>query len=125
MSFNASPINKVHQEEHSLRSKITKAVKRHIPSGGIRNTRPNFPTVAARLIDERDTLRSSDPTNPRQAQFNEINKLVNIDKCPFNHNSNYFWNVIKNLANKTPNTATKHQSISSIVSLQTASDRAQ
>jgi len=50
-----------------------KAHMHPIPCGRIHQVIPSFPTEAAKLADERDDLRGTDPTSPRLAeQNNEI-----------------------------------------------------
>ena len=46
----------IHVGEKHFTKKITDAAKRYIPAGYIPEVRPNFPTEAAKLADERDAL---------------------------------------------------------------------
>ena len=47
------------EENQHFRKKITDAAKRYISAGYIPEVRPNFPTEAAKFVDERDVLRVS------------------------------------------------------------------
>lgn len=77
-----------------------------------REIRPNFPIIAARLADQRDSLRASQPDNPRIKLLSyEIKKLVNdhnrrkwrahLDKCNLNSGTRSLWHTIKQLSNPT------------------------
>ena len=63
--------------EKLLREAVLTAAKHHIPSGYRQVFIPAFPPQAARLSDERDRLRSSNPLDPEVARLNaEISGLV-------------------------------------------------
>jgi hypothetical protein len=48
-----------------------------VPAGRIPIIRPNFSTAAAKLADERDTLRSTNPSDPKLKELNyTIRKMV-------------------------------------------------
>ncbi|KAM7363422.1 uncharacterized protein ACRADG_000333 [Cochliomyia hominivorax] len=67
--------------ERKFRETINTAVARFVPSGRISVVRPHFPAEAARLADERDDTRNTNPSDPRIAQLNSgISRLVNVDK---------------------------------------------
>ncbi|KAM7361935.1 uncharacterized protein ACRADG_012793 [Cochliomyia hominivorax] len=56
--------------ERKFRETINAAVARFVPSGRISVVRPHFPAEAARLADERDDIRNTNPSDPRIAQLN-------------------------------------------------------
>ena len=55
----------IHIGEKHFRKKITDAAKRYIPAGYTPEVRPNFPSEAGKLADERDALRVTNPDDPR------------------------------------------------------------
>ena len=55
----------IHIGEKHFQKKLTDAVKRYIPAGYIPEVRPNFPIEAAKLADERDALRVTNPDDSR------------------------------------------------------------
>mgnify|MGYP004733457139 CR=1 FL=1 len=55
----------IHIDEKHFRKKRTDEAKIYTPAGYIPEIRPNFPTEAAKLADERDALRFTNPDNPR------------------------------------------------------------
>lgn len=96
--------------EKVFSSVMKKAARRCIPSGRIPRIRPNFPTSAAILADERDEIRARDPANPRISELNKrISSLVSehkqkkwhehVEKSSFNSGQNNLWKVIKGLNN--------------------------
>ncbi|KAM7356297.1 uncharacterized protein ACRADG_002101 [Cochliomyia hominivorax] len=96
--------------ERKFREIINAAVARFVPSGRISVVRPHFPAEAARLADERDDIRNTNPSDPRIAQLNsEISRLVNVDKrnkwldhlskCNLNTGVNKLWSTVRSLSN--------------------------
>lgn len=110
----APPLLNMQKGERNFRRNIVTAAKEFIPAGCIREKRPNFPTEAAEIAEQRDNLRRTDPTNPNiRILSNQVNNIVRnhlrdkwrsyLDKCEFNQNTNNLWRVIKRLSNKTEN----------------------
>lgn len=71
--------------------------------------RPNFPTAAARMAAERDTLCETEKDNPNikqlsheiKRQVNEHNKnkwRSNLEKCSFSQGTRSLWQTIKQLS---------------------------
>lgn len=100
----------VFSSEKIFTTVINKAAKHFIPAGRIQKIRPNFPSAAAILADERDELRRQDPSNQRIGALNKkISDLVaehkrnkwhdHIEKSSFNSGQNNLWKVIKGLNN--------------------------
>lgn len=54
----------VHQGGTPSSHFMYKVAKKHIPEGFYRTSRPNFPTEAASLADERAVFRISNPIGP-------------------------------------------------------------
>ncbi|XP_073841483.1 uncharacterized protein [Musca autumnalis] len=98
--------------ERILREVILKAAKRFIPAGRIPLMRPNYPSRASRLAQQRDQKRVDDPADERIVQLNaEIENLVlehrrskwiqHLDHCTIN--SKQLWSTIKNLSGSNKN----------------------
>ena len=102
-------VRDVHKSEKYFRRTVVKAAKRFIPNGRILKTINSIPTEAAVLIEERDSLRENDPSNPRIRHLNrEIDSKIkhhkkskwqeHLKKCT--PGSNIHWQTIKNLNNQ-------------------------
>lgn len=100
------PPEDVHKAEKILRRIFLKAKDRFIPSGRIPKIRHNFPSSATILADERDSLRETNPADPRLNDLNkDINKLLNthrkeqwtshLGKATFSNG--LLWKTIKGL----------------------------
>ena len=98
------------QGEKVFRTIVVGAGKRFIPAGRIAEIRPNFPTEAARLADERDQIRAQIPDDPRLPVLNtDINKLVKEHKqkkwdehlsgCNLGGGLKRLWSTVKSLSN--------------------------
>ncbi|XP_039968218.1 uncharacterized protein LOC120779998 [Bactrocera tryoni] len=110
-TFNALPIPMdVCVGERQFRKVIAAAPARFIPAGRIAEIRPNFPAEAAVLANERDTLRHTDPRDPRIRDLNlEIRRMVNQHKrtkwiehlksCNLSIGVNDLWAIVKALSN--------------------------
>lgn len=113
----------IHCAEKIFRNIITKAI-RFIPSGRILTIRPNFPSAAARLADQRDNLRAINPNDPEIRSLDiRINELVRehkqntwrekIENSSNTANTNKLWTrlwrIIKNISN--PQKATNNNAI--------------
>ena len=110
--------NNVHEDERFFRNIINKAAKLHIPSGRISTIRNCLPTETSKLIDERNNLRKTDPSNIR---INELNLqidhslkshkrkkwLEHLENCPYG--TKKLWNTIKGL--NSQQTQNSNQSI--------------
>ena len=103
---NAYHSSNVHDDERFLRRTIQRAANKYIPSGRIMRTVHEIPKEALRMINERDQMRSNNPSDPRlQDLNNNINKLIadhklnkwrdHIDNCQ--PNSKNLWNTIKDI----------------------------
>ena len=101
-----TPTGNVHKDEKTFRNIINKAAKRNIPAGRIPKVKNEVPTEAAELIEERDNLKSTDPSNPNINELNRnINKLIanhrktkwreHLEKC--HQGSKKLWTTIKGL----------------------------
>ena len=66
----------IHIGEKHFRKMMTDAAKRYIPAGYIPEVRPNFPTEAAKLADERDALRATNPDDTRNKTLSSNIKNV-------------------------------------------------
>lgn len=97
--------------EATFRKIIKKGRQLHVPSGRIPFVRPFFPTSASKLADERDKLRSTDPSNPHITEWNkQITKLVyqykknkwldHLKEATFNRGPKNLWKTTKGLLNK-------------------------
>ena len=84
------------QGEKSFTEILTKAKKHCIPTGRINKIRPKIPTDTAKLMDRRDHLRQTDPTNP------EITTLNNTITNQLNDHKRTQWH--KHLEDCEPNT---------------------
>ncbi|KAI5727897.1 hypothetical protein M8J77_008348 [Diaphorina citri] len=96
--------------EKTFRKILNQAKAKYIPAGCIPKIRPNFPTSAALLADERDQIRTANPGDPRIRELNQrINKLVDehrakkwhehLDKLSLDGKGiNSLWKTIKNIA---------------------------
>ncbi|WP_333764851.1 reverse transcriptase domain-containing protein [Streptomyces sp. IBSBF 2390] len=104
------PPQTVFEGEKVFRTLLKKAAGIFIPAGVIPEIRPNFPTAAAHLADQRDELRARDPANPRiQTLSKEIKTLVNdhirnkwrahLKESSFSPNTKNLWTTIKRLNN--------------------------
>lgn len=51
----------IHLAEKTFRTILINAARKFIPAGSFKEIRPNFPTIAARLADQRDALRATEP----------------------------------------------------------------
>lgn len=100
----------VHKGEKTLRGILNKAAHRFIPAGKHHEIRPNFPTNAAKLADERDDLRRVNPQDPRiHTLSKEIQQQVNdhvrkkwrdhLHNCSFKPGAKNLWHTIKKLSN--------------------------
>lgn len=100
----------VHWGEKTLREIINKAAHLYIPAGKYKEIRPNFPSEASRLADQRDHLRQTNHQDPRiETLSKEISKLVNdnlrkkwrehLDKLSFKPGTRNLWQTIKRLNN--------------------------
>ncbi|KAI5707813.1 hypothetical protein M8J77_010316 [Diaphorina citri] len=112
------PPRTVHTGEKTLRGILNKAAHRYIPNGKHAEIRPNFPTDAAKLADERDSLKARDPHNPRiRTLCKEITKRVtdhirtkwrnHLSRSSFKPETRNLWHTIKGLTNprdRTDNT---------------------
>ena len=103
---NARPVEDVFKAERFFRKTVQKAASKFIPAGRIPRTYNSIPTEAARLIEERDNLRTNDPADNRIHDLNiNINKLINdhrkekwnehLSTCQAG--SKKLWNTIKSL----------------------------
>lgn len=109
--FSRVPLRRnVYKGERCFRDIVNKAARIFIPSGRIPLVRPNFPSEAARLANERDALRKSNPSNPRIKEMNnQIRRLVtehirkkwrdHLDESSFKPNTKNLWRTIKELSN--------------------------
>lgn len=109
--FSGLPIpTEVRSAERKFREIVNAAAARFIPAGRIPILRPNFPAEAAGLADERDEIRSTNPSDPRIGQLNrEISKLVNEHKrnkwvdhlktCNLSTGASKLWSTVKSLSN--------------------------
>ena len=100
--------------EKTFRKILNKAAGRHIPAGRIPKTDGSLiPEEASDLIEERNTLRATNPSDPRINELNnEINKKIadhkrekwreKVDECK--QNSNKLWTTIKTLNGNLPRT---------------------
>ena len=100
--------------EGSFRRVLTAAAHKHIPRGNIPHMIPNLTDSAKRLIDERDSLRRLDPTNPYISTLDEqitqdIHKsnrqtwIDTVESCSHKHNATHFFRLIKTLSgSRTP-----------------------
>ena len=67
--------------ERQFRHILLRAASHFIPAGRIPHVRPEFPSDAAALADERDALRARDPSNPRVSEISiEIQRLVTVHR---------------------------------------------
>ena len=96
----------IHVERETLPKKITNAAKRNIPAGYMPEIRLNFPTEAAKLVDERDTLHVTNPNDPHiKTLSSNMKKMVRDhirrkwrtyqEKCEFGSGANNLWRTIK------------------------------
>ncbi|KAM7361982.1 LOW QUALITY PROTEIN: uncharacterized protein ACRADG_012848 [Cochliomyia hominivorax] len=88
--------------ERKFRETINAAVARFVPSV----VRPHFPAEAARLAEERDDIRNTNPSDPRIAQLNsEISRckrnkwLDHLSNCNLNTGVNKLWSTVRSLSN--------------------------
>ncbi|XP_037809210.1 uncharacterized protein LOC119601986 [Lucilia sericata] len=99
----------VHHSERKFRETVISAAARFIPAGRISVVRPHFPAEAARLADERDDIRNTNPGDPRLTQLNiEISRLVNEDKrkrwldhlknCNLSSGVSKLWSTVRSLS---------------------------
>lgn len=107
----AEPENDPHKGEKFFRKTIQKAANLFIPKGRIPTIINAVPTDTAKLIDERNQLRDTDPANPRIEALNrDINQSINkhrkekwnehLENCP--PGSKRLWDTIKSLNNNGP-----------------------
>ena len=80
----------------------------YIPAGYIPEVRPNFPTEAGKLADERDALRVTNPADPCiKTISSNIKNMVRdhistkwrtyLEKCEFSSSANKLWRTTGNL----------------------------
>ncbi len=102
----AKEVKDVHSAEKFFRNTVLNAARKFIPAGRIPKTFNALPTEAARLIDERDDIRKTNPADDRIPDMNKnINTLINehrkekwkehLSNCQAG--SKKLWNTIKNL----------------------------
>ena len=102
-------ITSIHKAEVFFRHTLNNAAKKYIPAGRIPKVYNALPTEAARLIEERDTIKRINPADPRIYDLNKaINQTIrdhrkkkwneHLDKCQ--PNSKKLWTTIKNLNNQ-------------------------
>jgi hypothetical protein len=105
----ARKIKSVHKGEKYFRKIVNEAASKHIPAGRIPQVYNALPTETARLIDERDALRTNDPVNNRIPELNrEINNNIkdyrlnkwndHLSTC--DPGSKKLWNTIKSLSDQ-------------------------
>ena len=106
----AEPQDDPHKGELFLRQIINKASKIYIPAGRIPKILNAVPSETAKLIEERDKLRSEDPSNDRLRDMNtNINKKINehrkekwleqLKDCT--PGSKKLWDTVKGLGNNS------------------------
>lgn len=109
---NQPPPTSVSKGEKTFKKIIDKARKLFIPAGRIPMIRPGFPSSAALLADERDTLKPQNPGDERIGQLNnKIHKLLtehrrakweqHLESAHFNSGTNNLWKTLKSLTNKS------------------------
>ena len=115
--------NDVHKDEKFFRTTLNKATKLFIPSGRIPTINNEMPSNTVTLINERNNLRATDPTNDR---INILNREIDLsirnhrrdkwiqhlDNCPTG--SKKLWDTIKGLngqTSKNPNQSIKFNNI--------------
>ena len=95
--------------EKELRRVINKASKKHIPRGHIPNMIPNLTNTSKRLINERDSLRRLDPTDPHISALdtqitqeirnsNRQTWIHKVESCSHKHNPSQFFKLLKTLS---------------------------
>ncbi len=100
--------------EKVFRRILCKAASHSIPSGRHRENRPYIPSEAIKLMNELDSLRTSDPRSDKiHSMNNQINEIVNthrrskwrefISTFSNNVNTSRLWRVLKSIDNKQPN----------------------
>ena len=100
--------------EHTFRQILLTASKHSVPAGFRKNHIPNFPPNVSPLIQERDTLRQTDPTNPRIVLLNnQISQLFSqhskkkwqdtLSSSDPKTNPSKFWSLLKTLSGKRNN----------------------
>ena len=100
------------KSEKIFRNIMNKAAGRHIPAGRIPKINgSNIPQEASELIETRNTIRATNPSDPRIQELNiEINEKIadhkrqkwkeNVEEC--SQNSKKLWNTIKKLNGNPP-----------------------
>ena len=109
----AATTDNVHKSEKIFRQILNKASKKFIPKGRIQKVINNVPTEAAQLMEERDELRRTDPSNTRIPDLTKnINTIIKdhrqkkwldtLENCAAG--SKKLWNTIKSINNpgRTP-----------------------
>ena len=101
----------VHKHERFLREVINTAAKIYIPAGRIHKVHNALPSDIAKLMADRDELRTNDPSNPSINNLNhEINDAINthrrdkwlshLEQCE--PKNNRLWKTIKSLSSGPP-----------------------
>ena len=114
----ATNTNDIHKDNKTLTNLILEADKLYIPKGKINNKKTLLPEHIRLQIDERDELRTEDPTNNRIDEMTtNIRTAINKHKTElfkqhldgnWDHRSNthILWKTINGLTNKKPKTNT-------------------
>ena len=85
----------------------------HVPKGHIPNFIPNLADSTKKLIRQRDTIRSTNPTDPQiqildqqisrdTAESNRRKWIETVETCSHKYNASQFWNIINSLKAKRP-----------------------
>ena len=97
--------------EIQFRRILLTADKHHVPKGHVPHFIPNLPDSTKRLINERDSLRTSLPTDPHIHTLElQITKDISessrkswidtLESCSHKHNMSHFWKTIEQLSQK-------------------------
>jgi hypothetical protein len=100
------------KDEKILRAIILKAASHHIPSGRHKLNKRPVPKEIQNKMEERDSIRSRDPTSPRLKELNkEINKAIDkhrqqqwqefVETLDHRTNSSRLWKTIKAIDGKS------------------------
>ena len=91
----------IHVGEKHFRKKITDAAKMYIPAGYIPEVRQNFSTEAAKLADECNASRVTNPDDPHIKTISSNIKMMRdhirikwrtyLEKCEFGSGANNVW----------------------------------
>ena len=97
--------------EKEFRRVITNAAKKHIPRGHIPNMIPNLTNTSKRLINERDSLRRLDPTDPHISALdtqitqeirnsNRQTWIHTVESCSHKLNTSQYFSLLRSLSGK-------------------------